>query len=84
MTKQEIADYMRELIAEASGEPVEQIDENTSFFKIGISSIDALKIMNKIRKRLQVNINPVAISFSAKDALIIARFVFCNIYRNAQ
>lgn len=75
MTKQEIADYMRELIAEASGEPVEQIDENTSFFKIGISSIYALKIMNKLRKRLQVNINPVAI-FEYKTIIEMAEYLY--------
>lgn len=60
MSKQEIADYMRELMAEATGEIKENIDENTNFFKIGISSINALKIMNKLRKHLNVEINPVA------------------------
>ncbi len=60
MSKQEIIDFMIKLIAEVAEEPIEDLDENTSFFKIGVSSIDALKIMNKIRKQLQVDINPVA------------------------
>ncbi|HAG13203.1 MAG TPA: acyl carrier protein [Ruminococcus sp.] len=60
MSTQEIINYMKELIAEASGETPDQIDENLSFFKIGISSVYALKIMNKLRKKLQVDINPVA------------------------
>ena len=60
MSKQEIIDYMSKLIAEASDEPVDGLDENTSFFKIGVSSVSALKIINKLRKQLQVDINPVA------------------------
>lgn len=60
MSKQEIIDYLSKLIAEASEEPIDGLDENTSFFKIGVSSISALQIMNKLRKQLQVDINPVA------------------------
>ena len=75
MTKQEIADYMQELMAEATGENKESIDENTNFFQIGISSIEALKIMNKLRKRLQVEISPVAM-FEYKTIAEMSEYLY--------
>lgn len=75
MTKQEIADYMQELMAESTGENKESIDENTNFFQIGISSIEALKIMNKLRKRLQVEISPVAM-FEYKTIAEMSEYLY--------
>lgn len=75
MTKQEIADYMQELMAEATDGNKESIDENTNFFQIGISSIEALKIMNKLRKRLQVEISPVAM-FEYKTIAEMSEYLY--------
>lgn len=60
MEKKEIMNYMKSLMAEAMECDAANIDENASFFKLGISSIQALKIVNKLRKKLDVDINPVA------------------------
>lgn len=38
----------------------DEIDEKESFYKLGISSVQALKIINRIRKKLKIEIDPVA------------------------
>ncbi|WP_130873394.1 acyl carrier protein [[Pseudopropionibacterium] massiliense] len=37
------------------------VDEYASFTRMGVSSVQALKIINHLRKELSVNINPVAL-----------------------
>lgn len=61
MEKDEIKEYLKATLAETMGCDVNEIDENTSFFKLGVTSIQALKVINKMRKALDVEINPVAI-----------------------
>lgn len=60
MNKEEIMDLIKEEIAAVLGQGAESIDENVNFLKIGVSSVQALKIINRIRRKLEVDINPVA------------------------
>jgi len=50
----------KEIAAELAIAPGE-IDEDTSFMRLGVSSIQALKIINRLRKELGIDINPVAL-----------------------
>lgn len=61
MTREEIEWFMKSQIAAALNQEPEDIDEETNFLKIGISSVQALKIINRTRKHLQVDISPVAL-----------------------
>ncbi|GGH45670.1 acyl carrier protein [Paenibacillus silvae] len=61
MTREEIEGFMKSQIAAALNQEPEDIDEETNFLKIGISSVQALKIINRTRKHLQVDISPVAL-----------------------
>ena len=56
----EIVSLMKTYVAEATGKDLESIDEKANFFKLGISSVQALKIINKLRKKLAVDVSPVA------------------------
>lgn len=60
MTKNEIIDYLKSEIASILDKNIDEIDEEMNFLKIGISSIQALKIINRMRRKLEVDINPVA------------------------
>ena len=61
METQEIMSLMKTYVGEATGKDPETIDENANFFRLGVSSVQALKIINRIRKKLEVDISPVAI-----------------------
>lgn len=61
MDKEQLINYMKMTLAEIIGRDADDIDENTSFFKLGITSVQALKVINKMRKKLNVEINPAAI-----------------------
>lgn len=61
MNKEQLIDYMKKTLAEIIGCNNDDIDENTSFFKLGITSIQALKVINKMKTKLNVDINPAAI-----------------------
>jgi len=60
MKLHDILSLIKSYVVEATGENIEDIDENASFFRLGISSVQALKIVNKLRKKLEVDISPVA------------------------
>ncbi len=61
MKKEQLIDCMKNDLAEIMNCEVDDIDENTSFFKLGVTSIQALKVINKMRRTLDVEINPAAI-----------------------
>ena len=74
MEKEEVLACITELMGEAMGCDKEDVDVNASFFSIGISSVQALKIINKLRKKLNVDINPVAM-FECKCAEDLAEYL---------
>lgn len=75
MDKNQIIAYMKELLAEAMGCEVDEVDEDASFFKLGISSIKALKVINMLRKKLNVEISPVAM-FEYKCISDLAEYLY--------
>lgn len=75
MDKNQIIAYMKELMAEAMDCEIDDVDENASFFKLGISSIEALKIINVLHKKLNVEISPVAM-FEYKCVNDLAEYLY--------
>ncbi|MDQ0191712.1 acyl carrier protein [Paenibacillus wynnii] len=61
MNRDEIVELMKTEIAAILGQEPDDIDENVNFLKIGVSSIQALKIINRARKKLDIDISPVAL-----------------------
>lgn len=51
------------------------IDSNTSFLKLGVTSIEALTIINRVRKKLHIYINPVAM-FEYKTIIDLATYLY--------
>lgn len=43
------------------GDEVDMIDENENFMHLGISSVHALTIINSLKKKLDLEISPVAL-----------------------
>lgn len=61
MTKDSIRDLLIGKIATELEVAPDEVDEYTSFMRMGVSSVQALKIINHIRKELSINVNPVAL-----------------------
>lgn len=74
MDQHEIKQILTEEIATELGMPAEQIDDQASFMRLGISSVQALKVVNRLRKRIDMDINPVAI-FEFKTIDDIAEYL---------
>lgn len=61
MTKEEIkAVLVKEIASELSIAPAD-IGDDEGFMQLGVSSVQALKIVNRLRKELDMEINPVAL-----------------------
>ncbi len=58
MKKEELMELAKEKISEVVGFEPEEIDEHKNFLKMGISSIQAVKIINLIQKDLDLDLNP--------------------------
>ncbi|MCR8844311.1 acyl carrier protein [Paenibacillus sp. SC116] len=61
MTKDDIILFLKMEIAAVLEQDHSEIDEDVNFLKIGVSSIQALKIINRARKKLDIDISPVAL-----------------------
>lgn len=61
MNKETIKNVLiNEISSELKVAPTD-VDEYASFTRMGVSSVQALKIINHLRKELSVNVNPVAL-----------------------
>ena len=60
MTKEEISTCIKDEIASILEINPNSIDERDDFLKLGLSSVQSLKIVNRIKKKLDMEINPVA------------------------
>lgn len=59
MTKQEILNTLKEEIAREAGVPVAGIDEEASFYSLGLDSISAIFVLDEVEKRLNIEMNPM-------------------------
>lgn len=74
MDKQHIKDVLTNEIARELDVSADEIDDSASFMRLGISSVQALKVVNRLRKQLEIDINPVAI-FEFKTIEDIAEYL---------
>lgn len=61
MTKEEVLVVLKGEIARVVNRDAEFIEDNEKLLEMGVSSIQAIKIINQVKKRLDVDINPVVI-----------------------
>ena len=57
----EMTRFLKAEIASAIHADINEIDEDVNFLKLGISSLQALKMINRIKQKLAIEINPVAL-----------------------
>lgn len=60
MVKEDIIEFIKVEIAAILNQNPDSIDEDAKLLKIGVSSVQTLKIINRLRKKLNIDINPVA------------------------
>lgn len=73
--REQIASCIREQIASVTQTDPKGLDENMSFIKCGISSIQAIMIINRIKKNLKLEINPVAM-FEHKNISELSLYLY--------
>jgi acyl carrier protein len=59
MTKAEIIVVLKEQITRETGLRSEEIDLKASFHSLGLDSISCVYVMDRLEKRLQVELNPI-------------------------
>lgn len=74
MKKEEIINVIKKELADILNVSADQIDKQTNFLKVGLSSVQALKVINKLRKQFLVEINP-AVIFEFKTVEDIANYL---------
>ncbi len=58
MTKENLLELIKSKISDVVGLDKEDIDEDEKFLKMGISSIQAIKIVNALQEQFNAEINP--------------------------
>ncbi|HWA33784.1 MAG TPA: acyl carrier protein [Cyclobacteriaceae bacterium] len=61
MSRGSILQYVRHVVAEETGQPEAAILESNSFESLGIDSLSAIVILNKIEDQYQFELNPLDI-----------------------
>ena len=74
MEKEKIILIIKEKISEIINIPVEDIDEEENFMKLGINSIEAMDIISSLGEELDIEISPVAI-FEYKTIEMFADYI---------
>lgn len=74
-SREQMASCIREQIVSVTQIVPDSLDENMSFIKCGISSIQAIMIINRIKKKLQLDINPVAM-FEYKNIAQLSSYLY--------
>ncbi len=74
MDTEKIVWILKEEIASTMNQDPHSIDQDLNFLRLGISSIESLKIINKIKRKLQIDINPVAM-FEYKTIIELASYL---------
>ena len=66
--------FLKDEIAAVLNKSPDDIDEQANILKLGISSIQVLKIINRVRKKFDVDIDPVVL-FEYKTIAAFARYL---------
>lgn len=60
LSKGQLTHLIKEQIASVINQEIDSIDEEMDFIKFGVSSLQTIMIINKIKKKLNIDINPIA------------------------
>lgn len=75
MSKEQLTHFLKEQIASITHMNPRLIEENTNFIKCGISSVQAIMVINRIRRKLQIEVNPVAM-FEYKNVSELSNYLY--------
>lgn len=59
MTRPELIALFKSAVAEETGIAVIEISETDTFFNLGLDSVSCILLMDKIEKKLSVELNPI-------------------------
>lgn len=59
MTRAELITLFKSAIAEETGISVAEISETDTFFNLGLDSVSCIFLMDKIEKKLNIDLNPI-------------------------
>lgn len=57
--KTEILNALKEEIAKEAGIPVSGIEDNASFYSLGLDSISSVFVLDELEKKLGIEMNPL-------------------------
>jgi acyl carrier protein len=59
MKREDLIEVIKKLIAEETGIPATEINDSDTFFNLGLDSVSCIFLMDKLEKKLQVELNPI-------------------------
>lgn len=59
MIRRELIEFIKGLISEEMGITASEIKETDSFFNLGLDSVSCIFLMDKLEKKLQLDLNPI-------------------------
>lgn len=59
MKREELIEMIKKLIAEETGIPINDINDSDTFFNLGLDSVSCIFLMDKLEKKIQVELNPI-------------------------
>lgn len=59
MTRSEVLTLLKTVIAEETGIRINEIADTATFFNLGLDSVSCIFLMDKIEKKLNVELNPI-------------------------
>lgn len=74
LNTEDIMGFIKAEIATVLNQDTDLIDEDANLLKIGVSSVQALKIINRIKNKLDIDINPIAM-FEFKTISALAGYL---------
>ncbi len=58
-TREEAITIIKKLISDETGISIAEIKETDTFFNLGLDSVSCIFLMDKLEKRLQIELNPI-------------------------
>lgn len=59
MTRPELIAILKSVITEETGIKSEEISDTDTFFNLGLDSVSCIFLMDKVEKKLNVDLNPI-------------------------
>ena len=59
MTKEELIQLFKQEIVRETGIPLNEIEDSASFYSLGLDSISCVYVLDKLEKKLKVEMNPM-------------------------